>query len=209
MLYNIFLALNNHTHTQTHTHTQDQSYNTVHCFLRFTTNKHIQTIYLHNQEVRIVDIQLYRAKQILHSRWRSIATINKVFVTSSNHNLTWNCNLIMGIITKRALLPVTVIKCNGHCRFGNTSLSTFIDKLLQTTSTNLYNIYTPSMYQKKNNNGSVSLRMIEILETINLSRNKDGLVLLYLRPLYNDPKQYYSQLEFKRTHTLHALSMPF
>ena len=43
--------------------------------------------HLHNEKVRIVDIELNRAKQILHSGWSCICTINQVLVPSTNHYL--------------------------------------------------------------------------------------------------------------------------
>ena len=42
---------------------------------------------LHNQEVRVVDIELNRAKEVLHSRGCGITTIDQVLITSTNHNL--------------------------------------------------------------------------------------------------------------------------
>ena len=42
---------------------------------------------LHDQEVRIVDIELNRTKEVLDSRRRGIATVDQILVTSSNYNL--------------------------------------------------------------------------------------------------------------------------
>ena len=42
---------------------------------------------LHDEEVRVIDIKLNRAEQILHSRVISITAIDHVFVSSSNNNL--------------------------------------------------------------------------------------------------------------------------
>ena len=43
--------------------------------------------YLHNQEVWIVDIELNRTEQVLHSGVVGIAAINEIFIPATNNNL--------------------------------------------------------------------------------------------------------------------------
>ena len=42
---------------------------------------------LHNQEVRVVNVELDRSEQILHSRGCGIASIDQVLIATTNHNL--------------------------------------------------------------------------------------------------------------------------
>ena len=50
--------------------------------------------------MRIVNIQLYRAKQILYSWWWGIAAVDEVLVTTAYHNLAWYSDLVMTLVTK-------------------------------------------------------------------------------------------------------------
>lgn len=42
---------------------------------------------LHDEEVRVVDVQLHRAKQVLDTRGRGITPIDQVLVPPTNYNL--------------------------------------------------------------------------------------------------------------------------
>ncbi len=42
---------------------------------------------LHNEEVRVVDVELDRPEQVLHSRGCGIAPIDQVLIATTNHNL--------------------------------------------------------------------------------------------------------------------------
>ena len=43
--------------------------------------------HLHDEEVGVVDVQLDRAEEVLHSRGRGIAAVDQVLVAASNHHL--------------------------------------------------------------------------------------------------------------------------
>lgn len=45
---------------------------------------------LHDQEVRVVHIQLNRTKEVLYSRRRGVTAIDQILVASPNHNLREN-----------------------------------------------------------------------------------------------------------------------
>ena len=42
---------------------------------------------LHDEEVRVIDVKLDRAKEVLHSRRRGIAAVDQILISTSNHNL--------------------------------------------------------------------------------------------------------------------------
>jgi hypothetical protein len=113
---------------------------------------------LHDQEVRIVDIQLNRAKEVLDSRGRGITAIDQILVASTNHNLKGNDEtrvaehvttlylsgndyFIIGLIANRALLLVVIVEGDCYRGLGHSGLTSLVHQLLKTTSTDLW---TPS-----------------------------------------------------------------
>jgi len=51
--------------------------------------------YLHNKKVRIINIKLNWSKQVLYSGVVSIASIDQILVSSSNHNLEFRHTLLL------------------------------------------------------------------------------------------------------------------
>ena len=51
--------------------------------------QHFSDPSLHDQEMRVINIQLDRAEQILNSGRCGIASIDQVFVTATNNNLQY------------------------------------------------------------------------------------------------------------------------
>ncbi len=115
---------------------------------------------LHDQEVRVVDIQLNRAKEVLDSRGRGITAIDQILVASTNHNLqvkgndktrvaehvttlylSGNDYFIVGLIANRALLLVMIVEGYGNRGLGHSGLTSLVHQLLESTSTDLW---TPS-----------------------------------------------------------------
>ena len=60
----------------------------THAYLRRLHVEDLGDPALHDQEVRVVHIQLNRSEQVLHSRGHSIAAIDQVLVATSYHNLS-------------------------------------------------------------------------------------------------------------------------
>ena len=57
----------------------------------------------------------------------------------SNSHLPGDCDFIKCFIPQWALFLVSIVKCDCNSGFGDSCLSTFINKLLQAVSPDLYN----------------------------------------------------------------------
>ena len=44
-------------------------------------------MYLHDEEVRVVHVELHGAEQVLHARGSGVAAINEILVSPANHHL--------------------------------------------------------------------------------------------------------------------------
>mgnify|MGYP006890309527 FL=1 len=58
----------------------------MHYLWRFHV-EHFSNSALHNEEMRVVDIKLHWAEEILNSCIVSIAAVDQVLISASNHNL--------------------------------------------------------------------------------------------------------------------------
>lgn len=67
-------------------------------------------------------------------------------------NLSGDCNFIMCFETQRTLAFVGVVKRNGHCGFGDTSLSIFVNQILKIRGSHLVKL-------NKNRKTSVPLKI--------------------------------------------------
>ena len=75
-------------------HPSVEMYIPVACYLWWFHIEHFCNPALHDQEVRVVDIELDGAKEVLYSRRRCIAAIDQILVTSSNYNLERHTKLM-------------------------------------------------------------------------------------------------------------------
>ena len=60
---------------------------TIFCFVSFFVSRQTLQTNLHNEEMRIVDIELNRTEQVLDSCVVCIASIYQILVSATNHNL--------------------------------------------------------------------------------------------------------------------------
>ena len=81
--------------------------------------------------MRIVDIELDRAEEILHPVVLDIATVDEVLVLAANDDLPGDGDLVIMLVTERRLLLVSVVKCDGDSGLGDSSLTVLVDKLLE------------------------------------------------------------------------------
>lgn len=92
---------------------------------------------LHNQETRIVYIQLDRAEQIGDLLIWNIFSVDEVFVLSTNYDLSCHRDFITFLISQGALIDTGVVENDCDCSFCDSSLASFIDQFVETSSTNL------------------------------------------------------------------------
>ena len=130
-------------------------------FWRFHV-EHFGNPSLHNQEMRVVDVQLDGLEKVLHPVVLYVGTIDQVLVLSANHNLkkikrrpkchfcpkSWSVfewcthltgddNFIVLLIALRALLLVSVIEWDWNRGLGDACLSVFVHQFLQISCPNL------------------------------------------------------------------------
>jgi len=82
--------------------------------------------YLHDQKVRIVDVELDRMEQVLHTARLRVVSVDEVLVASTNDHLPRDRDLIMLLIAHRALCLVLVVKHNAHAGAVHPSLALLV-----------------------------------------------------------------------------------
>ena len=92
---------------------------------------------LHNQKVRIVDIELDGVEEILHAARLGHVAVDEVLVSAPNDDLPSHGDLVMLLVTHRTLRLVTVVEHKGDSGFGHTCLPLLVHKILQTARTHL------------------------------------------------------------------------
>ena len=81
--------------------------------------------------MRIVNIELDRAEEVLHPVVLDIAPVDQVLVLSSDDHLPGDGNLVEVLVAQGRLLFVPVVECYGDGGFGDAGLAILVDKLLE------------------------------------------------------------------------------
>ena len=86
---------------------------------------------LHDQEMRIVDVQLDGAEEILDPVVLNVGSVDEVFVFSSDDDLSGDGDFFVVFVAHRRLGFVMVVEGDGHGGLGDAGLTVFVDQLLQ------------------------------------------------------------------------------
>ena len=86
---------------------------------------------LHDQEVRIVDIQLNRPEEVFHAVLLDVGAVDEVLVLASDDHLSGDGHLIVGLVSQWRLLLVSVVEGDGDRGLGDPRLTVLVDQLLQ------------------------------------------------------------------------------
>ena len=86
---------------------------------------------LHDEKMRIVDIELDRAEEILNPVVLDVATVDEVLVLAADDDLPGDGHLIVVLVSERRLLLVSVVEGDGDCGLGDASLAVLVDQFLQ------------------------------------------------------------------------------
>ena len=86
---------------------------------------------LHDEKMRIVNIELDRAEEILNPVVLDVATVDEVLVLAADDDLPGDGHLIVVLVSERRLLLVSVVEGDGDCRLGDASLAVLVDQFLQ------------------------------------------------------------------------------
>lgn len=93
--------------------------------------------HLHDQEVRIVDVELHRMEEVLYALRSGVVAVDEVFVAATNHDLAVDGDLVVLLVANRALFLVLIVKDNGHAGTRHTRLAIFVHQLLQRAGADL------------------------------------------------------------------------
>ena len=105
--------------------------------------EHLGDAALHNEEVRIVHIQLHGMEQGLHTLCLSDVTVDEVLVAPSNRDLSCNCDRCHVLISERRLLRVTIVENKCDRSLCDACLALFIHEFLQRRGPNLAKVSDP------------------------------------------------------------------
>lgn len=98
--------------------------------------QHFRDAPLHNEEVRVVNIQLNTLEEILHRLLLRAMTVDQVFARSTEDDLSSNGDGRVFLKTNRRLGSVAVIEDDSHAGLGHTRLSTLVNKILKILCSN-------------------------------------------------------------------------
>ena len=82
---------------------------------------------MHDQEVGIVDVELYGLEEVLNSLLLRTVAIDEVFACASEHDLARDRDLAIFFEANGGLLLVSVVKNDGNTGFGDASLASFVN----------------------------------------------------------------------------------
>ena len=86
---------------------------------------------LHDQEVRVVNIELDGPKEVLHSVVLDIAPVDEILVLPSDDYLPGDGDLIKVLISQGRLFLVPVVESYGHSGLSDTSLAVLVNQFLE------------------------------------------------------------------------------
>ena len=86
---------------------------------------------LHDEEVRVVDVELHAAEHARDLRRLGVVAVDEVLVRSANHDLPAHANLVKRLVAHGLLARVAVVKRDGHRRLGDACLALLVHELLQ------------------------------------------------------------------------------
>jgi hypothetical protein len=93
---------------------------------------------LHDEEVRVIDIELDRLEEVLHRLLLRSMPIDEVFARPSEHNLARNADLRILLEADGRLLFIPIVKHYGDACFGDSRLAALIDEVLRLVSLLLF-----------------------------------------------------------------------
>lgn len=85
----------------------------------------------------IVDVHLYGTEQVLDPLVGDIDAIEQILVLAAHDNLARYRKLLVVLESRRALVPVPVVKSYRHRCLVHTRLTAFVDQILQRCSSYL------------------------------------------------------------------------
>lgn len=86
---------------------------------------------MHNEEIRVVDVELHRLEKVLDRLLLRSVAIDEVFGSATQDDLPGHGDLRILFKADGRFGLVTVVKNNGDACFGYTCLATLVDQVLE------------------------------------------------------------------------------
>jgi hypothetical protein len=86
---------------------------------------------LHDEEIGIVDVELYGLEEILYSLLLCAVAVDEVFTCASENDLSGDADLCIFFESDGGLLLVAVVEDNCDACFCYSGLSTLVDEILK------------------------------------------------------------------------------
>ncbi len=85
---------------------------------------------MHDEEIRVIDVQLYGLEEVLHGLLLCAVPIDKVFAGSAEYDLAGDADLGVFFEADGRLLLVFVVEDDGDAGFRYSGLPTLVDEIL-------------------------------------------------------------------------------
>lgn len=85
---------------------------------------------MHNQEIGVVDVELYGLEEVLDCLLLSTVAVDEVFACATEHDLTGHRYLAILLEANWRLLLVAIVEDDSYAGFGNACLAAFVDEVL-------------------------------------------------------------------------------
>ncbi len=92
---------------------------------------------LHDEEMRVVHVQLDRSEEIDDAVVLDVGPVDQVFVLAAHDDLTLDDDLVEVFVTHGTILLVTVVECDRDGGFGDACLTVLVHQFLKVSCSNL------------------------------------------------------------------------
>ena len=99
--------------------------------------QHLGDSALHDQEVRVVNVELHGVEQVLHPRRLRGLAVNHVLVPSSDDDLARHRDLVAVLVPDGRTSAIRVVEHDGDGGFRHARLALLVHELLQRGRANL------------------------------------------------------------------------
>lgn len=101
---------------------------------------------MHDEEVGILDIELYRLKEALNRSLLSSVSIDQILGGSAEYNLPGDGDLGVFFEADGSFGGVSIVEDNSHAGLSDASLTTLVDEVLEVSALSLLILFSSSSH---------------------------------------------------------------